>query len=136
MAKSYQQLQAEIELLQKKAEMLRKKELAAVIKELKQAIAHWGLTAEDLGLQGAGAVRVARKAVGKKAASKAARKASGKTAAAKKSAANGRGRKTANAAAAPKYRDDQGNAWGGRGPRPGWVKAALEAGRSIEEFAV
>lgn len=33
-----------------------------------------------------------------------------------------------------KYRDLAGNSWGGRGPRPGWVKAALAAGKSLDEL--
>lgn len=33
-----------------------------------------------------------------------------------------------------KYGDGTGNEWGGRGPRPQWLRDALESGRSIEEF--
>jgi DNA-binding protein H-NS len=39
-------------------------------------------------------------------------------------------------AKAAKYRDEAGNSWSGRGPRPQWLRDALAAGRSIEEFAV
>jgi DNA-binding protein H-NS len=35
-----------------------------------------------------------------------------------------------------KYGDGQGNTWVGRGPRPAWLRNALAAGRSLEEFAV
>jgi DNA-binding protein H-NS len=35
-----------------------------------------------------------------------------------------------------KYRDAAGNIWSGRGSRPRWLKAALAAGRSIEQFLV
>lgn len=37
-----------------------------------------------------------------------------------------------------KYRDpnDSDNAWSGRGMKPRWLKAYLDAGRSIEEFKV
>jgi DNA-binding protein H-NS len=36
---------------------------------------------------------------------------------------------------APKFRDAAtGNTWSGRGLQPNWLKAALAAGRSIEEF--
>ena len=35
---------------------------------------------------------------------------------------------------APKFKDDQGDAWSGRGPRPGWFKAALEAGKSADDL--
>ena len=33
-----------------------------------------------------------------------------------------------------KYSDGNGNSWSGRGPRPKWLRAALESGRSIDEF--
>lgn len=118
MSKTYQQLQNEIETLQRRAEAQRQKELAAVVKELKDAIAYWELTAADLGLDGS----APKKRAAKKAATagrRAAKKAAGKRAA---------------APAAAKYRDDAGNTWGGRGPRPGWVKAALEAGKSLEDL--
>ncbi|MBS0448280.1 MAG: H-NS histone family protein [Proteobacteria bacterium] len=38
---------------------------------------------------------------------------------------------------AAKYRDaTTGNSWSGRGLQPKWLKAALAAGRKIDEFAV
>lgn len=43
------------------------------------------------------------------------------------------GRRSAKAAAAgrpAKYKDGQGNAWSGFGPKPGWFKAALAAGKT------
>jgi len=39
-------------------------------------------------------------------------------------------------AVAPKYRDDQGNQWTGRGLKPRWLAAALAAGKKLEDFAV
>ena len=38
-------------------------------------------------------------------------------------------------ASVAKYRDAEGNSWGGRGPKPGWVKAALAAGKNLQELA-
>jgi len=35
-----------------------------------------------------------------------------------------------------KYSDGTGNEWGGRGPRPQWLREALEAGRKLEDFAL
>ena len=35
-----------------------------------------------------------------------------------------------------KYRDDDGNAWSGRGKHPGWLTEKLEAGHQLEEFLV
>ena len=37
---------------------------------------------------------------------------------------------------AVKYRDGGGNSWSGRGLQPRWLKAALGAGKKIEDFAV
>jgi DNA-binding protein H-NS len=34
------------------------------------------------------------------------------------------------------FGDGTGNVWSGRGPRPHWLRDALQAGRSIEEFRV
>ena len=111
-------LNAQIAALQAQAEALRKKEMAEVIAKVKDAIAHYGLTAADLGF-GKGARRVGKSppAVGGKFASK--------------------GRK--NAVAKPpvkvvKFKDDQGHTWGGIGKRPEWFKAALAAGKKPEDL--
>ena len=38
---------------------------------------------------------------------------------------------------APKYRDTAtGQTWSGRGLQPNWLKAALAAGRKIDDFRV
>jgi DNA-binding protein H-NS len=42
----------------------------------------------------------------------------------------------AETAAVVKYADGHGNVWGGRGPRPHWLKAALNDGRSLKDFEV
>ena len=45
--------------------------------------------------------------------------------------------KPAGSKVAAKYRDAvSGDTWSGRGLRPNWLKAAIEAGRKVEEFAV
>ncbi|WP_439685072.1 hypothetical protein MNJPNG_06240 [Cupriavidus oxalaticus] len=33
-----------------------------------------------------------------------------------------------------RYRDENGNTWTGRGKRPGWVEAALKAGKTLDEL--
>jgi DNA-binding protein H-NS len=39
------------------------------------------------------------------------------------------------AATSAKYRDPAtGTSWGGRGPRPGWLRAPLGAGRTLDDF--
>ena len=40
------------------------------------------------------------------------------------------------ASGAIRYRDDAGPAWSGRGRRPGWINAALAAGKTLDDFAV
>lgn len=108
-------LNAQIAALQAKADALRKKESAAVIEQVKLAIAHYGLTAADLGLakklgrpaksEGVAQPRVARKAAA-----------------------------TSKPAKVVKFRDDEGNTWGGIGKRPRWFTAALAAGKKPEDL--
>lgn len=42
----------------------------------------------------------------------------------------------ASQAEVPKYQDAHGNSWSGRGPRPRWLRDALERGEAIESFLV
>lgn len=115
MAKTYPQLMKQIEDLRREAEELKHKEVEEVIQRIRAAIDVYGLTATDLGLSKSKA-RTAAKAAGK-------RKAKGRT-----------GRK--GKAAVAKFRDEAGNTWGGRGPRPAWLRAALAAGKQLSDFAV
>ena len=108
MAKSYEQIQRQIEALQAEAEKLRRKEVDEVIGRIRQAIDHYGLTAADLGLGRAAPVPRKAKAAGR-------RKAAATTAA---------------------YRNEAGQTWAGRGKRPQWLRDALEAGHSLDEFRV
>ena len=106
MAKTYADIQKEIESLQKAAETLRQKEVAGVIDRIKTAIATYQLTARDLGLTGRAAAPAPKRAKAKRATK----------------AARGAG-----------FRDDAGNTWSGRGRRPGWINAALAAVRPFPE---
>ncbi|MBK1689163.1 H-NS histone family protein [Rubrivivax gelatinosus] len=36
----------------------------------------------------------------------------------------------------PKYRDGAGRVWGGRGPRPHWLRDAIAAGARLEDFRI
>ena len=112
MAKTFLQVQKQIEQLQKEANLLRKKEADGVLTRIKEAISVYGFTAADLFDKASARAAVAKKSNGKKP-----RKTS----------------KTA-AAGAPKFKDEQGNTWSGRGPRPAWFKAALEAGKSADDL--
>ena len=111
MAKSYEQIMKQIQTLSREAEAVRKKEVDGVIARIKEAIEVYGLTASDLGLSGP---------------------ASARKAGARKGVAKRRGRP----ASKVKYRDDAGNVWGGRGPRPQWLRNALASGKKLEDFAV
>jgi DNA-binding protein H-NS len=104
MAQSYTQIQKQIETLQRQADELRQKEVGGVIARIKEAISHYGLTADQLGL---GKVATGPRTAGKRA-----------------------GR-----VSSAKYSDGAGNVWSGRGPRPIWLREAIAAGKTLQEFA-
>lgn len=116
MTKTYTQVMKQIDSLKAEAEKLRRKEIDGVVTRIREAISHYGLTAADLGLSG-GAPRAARKAAAKKRSG--ARRA-----------------RSARSAAPVKYRDEAGHTWVGIGKRPQWVRDALAAGKSLDEFKV
>jgi DNA-binding protein H-NS len=115
MTKTYIQIQKQIETLQREADKLKRKEVDDVIAKIKEAIRVYGLTAADLGLDGPAASRRGT-AVRKRG----------------RPATRGKSR----GPAMVKYRDESGNTWGGRGPRPQWLREALNAGKSLQDFAV
>src|SRR4030095_2413406 len=108
MTQRFSQIQRQIAALQREAEKLRAKEIGGVVARIKVAIDQYGLTADELGF-GTGPSR--RKV---KARSKAGKPDAVRTV---------------------KYSDGQGNSWAGLGKRPNWLRDALSAGRSLEEFA-
>jgi DNA-binding protein H-NS len=112
--KSFAQLQREIAALQKEADQARQREVAEVIARIKEAIATYQLTASDLGFSPRPASRTS------------APRGTRKAGAAKKSKSS----------RPVKYRDDAGNIWVGRGPRPAWLSAALKSGKKLEDFAI
>ena len=115
MTKTYVQIQKQIETLQREADKLKRKEVDDVIAKIKEAIAVYELTAADLGLDG-----------------KAGRGAGTRG----RAAAKGRPARKTRGASEVKYRDEAGNTWGGRGPRPQWLRDALAGGKSLQDFAV
>lgn len=110
MAKTYADIQKEIESLQKTAESLRQKEVAGVVERIKAAIATYQLSAADLGF-------------GARTATAAAPRGKAK-----------RGRKAAAPKGAAVYRHADGRTWSGRGRRPAWINEALQAGKSLDDF--
>ena len=117
--KTYAELQVEITRLQEEAESVRQEELDGVIARIREAIAFYGLTPRDLGFS-------SRTASADSAPKRRGRPP--KAAAAKRSPAG--------AQRAPKYRDNDGNVWSGRGPRPKWLRDALESGKRLDDFAI
>ncbi len=113
-------LNAQIVALQAQAEALRKQEIAQVIAQAKEAIRHYGLTAVDLGFV---------KAMGRPKKS-----ATGAPIAVKLSKRKGPGAKPA--ARPAKFKDEQGHTWSGIGKRPDWFKAALAAGKSMDDLLI
>jgi len=107
MAQSYAQIQKKIAALQKEADAVLAKEVAGVIERIQVAIAHYGLTPEQLFVK----PRVNR---GGQSVAKAAVKKQGRIT----------------------YSDGQGNTWGGWGKRPTWLREALAAGKRLEDFQV
>ncbi|RYF53202.1 MAG: hypothetical protein EOO27_26765 [Comamonadaceae bacterium] len=104
MTKTYAQLNKEIAALQAEAKKLYAIELKGVVNKVNELIAKHSLTPEDLSFPGISVSGPKPKALAKSAGSTA------------------------------KYSDGKGNAWGGRGPRPAWLRNAIAAGRSLESF--
>jgi DNA-binding protein H-NS len=111
MTQTYKQIQKQIESLQRQADKLRNQEVEGVVGRIKVAITHYGLTADLLGF-GSGSVK------GKLLVPR-----------------TGTSSKVKKSSTSAKYADGQGNEWLGRGPRPHWLRDALAAGKTLEEFA-
>jgi DNA-binding protein H-NS len=105
MTQTYAQIQKQIAQLQKSADALREKELSGVVSRIKEAIAHYGLTAQQLGFSGAVPTK-------------------------------GGAKKTGAKAGGAKYSDGKGKFWSGMGKRPYWLRDALAAGKTLEDFRV
>jgi DNA-binding protein H-NS len=112
MAKTLAQVQKQIAQLQKEASSIKARELSGVIGRIKEAVAHYDLTASDIfgGGTRSGGVRKTRR--------------NAKATAGKK------------APLPPKYGDGTGNTWSGHGKRPNWFKNALSAGKTAEDMLV
>jgi DNA-binding protein H-NS len=110
MTKSLAQLNKQIAALQAQAEAVKKKEASGVIARIKEAIAHYGLSAADLGLAGTAPKAAKAPKPGRKP-----------------------GRKKAAKTGVIKYRDGA-NTWTGHGRRPQWYVAAIAAGKKPEDL--
>lgn len=129
MSKTFLEINREIASLQAQAAIAKNKEIGDVIRRMKEAIAVYGITAKDLGLdtssppsglplptlQSENPNRRGRK-IGFRMPAKV---------------------KTLPATSkAPKFQDDKGGTWAGVGNRPDWLKKALAAGKSLNDFLV
>lgn len=130
MAKTYEQIQQQIEKLQVQAKALQAVEAKGVILRIKEAIEHYGLTAEQLGFHGSLASATTATTANAASATPSASKATSVPAVkqGKKQVPNNAGKGKS------QFSDDSGNVWGGRGPRPAWLRAALQGGHDINEF--
>lgn len=118
---TFLEIQEKIRQLSREAEKAKAREKKEVIDRIRVAIDAYGLTGADLGLsvsrRGKRGQQTAEAAPARKAASK------------QKKATTG-------TKLPPKYADGAGNKWTGRGSRPKWFLAALEAGRTEEDLLV
>lgn len=113
MTKTYAQITREIQALQASADKLRATELKSTIAKLNEMIATYGLTEKDLHFPASASTPARRQRPS--------------------SSASARSRRSSDA----KYGDGKGNTWGGRGPRPAWLKQGLKKrGSSIDDFLI
>jgi DNA-binding protein H-NS len=117
MATKLQTLLNQISKLQSQAESLRTKEKAGVVTRIKEAIAHYGITADEL----FGATKAKRgRAVVAAGGAKKTRKVA----------------KAPKAAGVAKYGDGAGRTWSGVGKRPNWFKDAIAAGKTADDLLI
>ena len=120
---TYSEMLAQIEELQKQAQKQRKDEYSSVLKTIKRQIAEYGISAEELGFSAGAAPSKRGRKPGRPAAAKPGRKPRAK-------------RANAGTKVAPKYKDDAGNTWTGRGKMPTWLAKAVGEGRTLESFLI
>ena len=121
--KTYKNILSEIQRLQTLAAKRRRNEVGAVIADIRQKMADYGITLDEL-----------QKPVSTRAAG-------GKTAGAKKGRPAGKkgakAKKAAKRKVAAKYKDPQSGAtWSGRGLTPKWLVEKEKAGAKREEFLI
>ncbi|OIQ75019.1 H-NS histone family protein [mine drainage metagenome] len=106
----------EIQRLQKERSDALSAEIGGVVSRIKVAIAHYGLTAADLGLDVGPAVKSRQKGRATRAGAKASPRKSRPS--------------------PPKFTDGKGHTWTGVGKRPRWFLDALASGATEESLRV
>ena len=118
---NYLSVISQIEALKQEANRLKKEELSSVLAEIRQKIKAYGITAKDLGF-------------------KATDVGSGEFRAGESRSKSGRVRaklpKKPVRPVQPKYRDQSGNTWSGRGKRPKWLVQAISEGVALDSLKV
>ena len=118
---TYAELKHQIKKMSQEAERLRKKELASIIKDVRTKIVEFGLTASDIGLNSLPRNRSADDV-----------QLDRKKGSPKKSRVGRAERKPV----PPKYADQKGNLWSGRGKAPRWMVEEISNGRSMNDFLI
>ena len=108
-------LRQQIAEMEKQAAELQKKNRPAVLAELRQQMAAYGITAEELS-RPAAKVAKARGSLARAASPAQAKKPAGPLPA--------------------KYRGPQGQTWTGRGTAPKWLNALVAGGKTREDFLI
>lgn len=120
--RSLQQVLAQIDALQQEAAKLRASEMKEVVARIREAIAHYGLTPDDL---------FPARPTRRRAQGSAAGESEAKPSRRRRSAT------TARSVGVPKYQDPgTAKTWTGQGKRPKWFVAALESGKQAEELLI
>lgn len=109
--RTYADITKEIQSLQQLAQEKLKEEISSVVAKINDAIAFYGIQPGDLTFPGKRGPEPRKRPV-----------------AAKKRSGNSKSLEA-------KYRDGDGRSWSGRGPRPRWLREALEQGKKLEDFA-
>lgn len=146
---NYIQLKNQIEKLQKEAEIQLRRERAETLANIKQAIAIYEFTVEDLGFLGTIHSRKNQKSGRKtsetassaKPLSQTARETNAKTSLRERKTGVKSGPKSSGMdkrnVVAPKYRDvASGATWAGRGKQPKWLSAAIRDGKKLEDYKI
>ena len=128
MPKTLAEIEQKIKALEREAEQLRRKETAGVVARIKEAIAYYDLSAQDLGLGTQPPGRRGAPARGSR------RVRPEQRAQLSNGSARHGARPPRRHGSRAMYRDEQGNTWSGRGRRPGWLKEALASGKTLDDL--
>ena len=125
MAKTSSEIEAQIAKLQRDLKAVKAKEVRQVVDRIREAVAHYGLTAADIF---GGTKPARRKPRGAAKAPKPAAKAAKAATKAKQPGSIGK--------VAIKFDDGAGNTWTGRGSMPRWLKAAVAEGKKPDDLRI